>query len=173
MKISEIYEEEKSFSGGIIARQEGLFWKVYEKSAFLLFRSGYAYQVNVKAVKSLHEGVVSMGFPQKAMDAIKESLGVFEEKPDRILLRPKGAFDLAAFRTWKEEMVKSSEGRRGKAPVVKTISPSGEIPAEEEDWREGVIREIEVFDMASARMVDCTIFLSGIKGKIATHRKSS
>ena len=68
MKLSSILALEASEEVKIYLHREGLFWKAYERSAFLLLReTGKKYQVKCRQQKSTGDIVRSVGFPDSVL----------------------------------------------------------------------------------------------------------
>lgn len=68
MKLSSILALEASEEVKIYLHREGLFWKAYERSAFLLLReTGKKYQVKCRQMKATGDVVRSVGFPDSVL----------------------------------------------------------------------------------------------------------
>ena len=84
MKIKDILELENSNINNIILHKEGLFWRAYEKSAYLFTLYIKAHQITKKYYKNVNSNVVYLGFPQSSFSKIetickKQNLSFSEE----------------------------------------------------------------------------------------------
>jgi hypothetical protein len=67
MKIKEILEIESNNGGVINLFLEGIFWKVYEQSAYLFSANVEAFAINKKMIKNVQKEIVSLGFPETSL----------------------------------------------------------------------------------------------------------
>ncbi|MEA3316717.1 MAG: hypothetical protein U9R54_02045 [Bacteroidota bacterium] len=74
MVISEILQLEQKNDGTIILHKEGLFWKAYEKSAYLFVNFVKSYSVKKKYYKNINYELVYIGFPANSLDNIMQLL---------------------------------------------------------------------------------------------------
>ncbi|MEA3452096.1 MAG: hypothetical protein U9Q83_09375 [Bacteroidota bacterium] len=72
MKIQDILELEKNNTNNIILHKEGIFWRAYEKSAYLFTLYIKEYQITKKFYKNVNTEVVYLGFPKIALEQILE-----------------------------------------------------------------------------------------------------
>ena len=70
MKISEIVKTEQE-NIQIVLHKEGLFYRVYERSAFLFVKHIKEYQVIKKYYKNVKQEVAYLGFPQHVFSKIE------------------------------------------------------------------------------------------------------
>jgi hypothetical protein len=83
MKIEEILEIESKNLESINLYKEGIFWKAYQRSAYLVvthFRSSFS--VKTKYIKCVKENVLSIGFPGSSLLSIFKDFSIekFNEK---------------------------------------------------------------------------------------------
>lgn len=196
MTVKQKYDSELSNVGRIVVYKEGLFWKAYERSAYLLSLRGADYQVNWENSKDCVEGVVSVGFHEKSLEAYKGCLHVIDETPVRVILDSGMAVAEAAFLQWKEERLAKAQARAKARPAKRRIiedpamhaalaeaarqEASGAMAAETkpvaavrpsgEDefvrWAKDFHRRILSFNIASSSVVGCASFLSSIQSEI-------
>lgn len=74
----EIYASEQANGGDIVLYLEGMFYKAYEKSAFLLCTKVHPFKVSSRPLKGLDEPLVSVGFPFASLGKFSEGLTVTE-----------------------------------------------------------------------------------------------
>ncbi len=70
MKIKDILHLEKSNFNTIILHKEGMFYRAYEKSAYLFTLYIKAYKVVKKFYKNVNTEVVYLGFPTNCLENI-------------------------------------------------------------------------------------------------------
>ncbi len=70
MVISDILELEKE-NTNIILHKEGLFIRVYERSAYLFVKHIKTYNLTKKFYKNVKQEVVYLGFPQSSFSKIE------------------------------------------------------------------------------------------------------
>jgi len=72
MKINEIITFEAENTSSIILHKEGLFWRAYEKSAFLFIRHIKEYQITKKYYKNVKAEIVYLGLLNIKTDIQKQ-----------------------------------------------------------------------------------------------------
>lgn len=70
MKVSEILQIEQDIKGSIILHREGLFWRAYEYSAYLLHIHYRKFRIIRKPVKYLNRDIIYCGFPDGSLQGI-------------------------------------------------------------------------------------------------------
>lgn len=86
----------------IILYKEGLFWKAYERSAYILCTQVRPFKPTKKSLKSLDGGhIVSVGFPWKHEQKHIGALERLESSDERLTLAAASAIDPADFEAWK------------------------------------------------------------------------
>ena len=86
----------------IILYKEGLFWKAYERSAYILCMQVRPSTPTKKSLKSLDGGrIVSVGFPWKHEEKYIGALERLESSDERLTLAAASAIDPADFEAWK------------------------------------------------------------------------
>ena len=75
MTLREQLEREKNNNNLVFLSPEGLFYKAYERSAFILCTQYQALKPSCKYVKYLNgAGIISVGFPQSSLSKVEEVL---------------------------------------------------------------------------------------------------
>lgn len=86
----------------IILYKEGLFWKAYERSAYILCTQVRAFKPTKRSLKSLGGGeLVSVGFPWKYEEKYIGPLERIESSDGRLTLAAASAIAPADFEAWK------------------------------------------------------------------------
>jgi len=123
MKVAEIQEIEKTNFENIYLFKEGIFWRVYEKSAWRFVKNIREYRVFRKYIKAVKHDIVYLGFPESILHeilSIVETNHAFSNiiHKSEILIEIQGFTDVVGFEQWKSEIdittakEKSSEGKQ-------------------------------------------------------------
>ena len=115
MNKLEIYRAEQSNPGSVYLYPEGMFYKAYEKSAFILCRYVHPFKVSVRPLKALAAPLVSVGFPISSLPKFSEPFRRVESFPadgkEGKVLTLESAPDMVGFPAWKAsvgELVKEA-----------------------------------------------------------------
>lgn len=109
---------------------EGMFWKAYERSAYIFCRRVSDYKPYKKWVKAVGGEVVAIGFPTKAFDRLVDGRVVeyVDEKHCLLTGFNVDAQELKAFHEWKKNLVSSFPY----AVVVSNRSPDNIVQGKKE-----------------------------------------
>jgi hypothetical protein len=139
--------------------REGAFWVAYEQSAFY-FAQQKGYKPTKKFVKCVDSEVVSIGFPNSALEELKNTvflkngISITSEDENFKILRLEKEIVKEEFETWKTDIsVKSANAE------VQNFEP---LPTAEIQ----VIEKIKKFDLANATPMQCLNFVAELKGAI-------
>ena len=77
MGIKEIQQIEKANNCNILLLQEGMFWRAYEKSAYLFVKHIKEYALTKRFYKNIGQDIVYLGFPKNSFSDVE---GVCSEK---------------------------------------------------------------------------------------------
>ena len=111
----------------ILLYKEGLFWKAYERSAYILCQQVSAFKPTKKSLKSLGGGqIVSVGFPWKCDGKYIGALERVQETDERLTLAASSAIDPADFENWKAGLPLHSPAAR--AVDVQAARTGPELP---------------------------------------------
>lgn len=70
----EIYRLEENNEGKVYLFPEGLFYKAYEKSAFLLCKLVHPFKVSIRSYKGIKDSIASIGFPKSSLENFSSKL---------------------------------------------------------------------------------------------------
>lgn len=160
---------------------EGMFWKAYERSAYLFVHRISGYKPYKKFVRAVGGEVVAIGFPTKSIDKLLDGRSVeyIDEKHYILNGFTVDAHELRDFQIWKKgvpsfpyRIVESGDRsnlcctvpsgkKEEKQPLAKEplISSSAECFACPPEIS-GLIEEIRRFRMESATPLECMMFLA-------------
>jgi len=150
MKISEIVKTEQE-NTQIVLHKEGLFYRVYERSAFLFVKYIKEYQVIKKYYKIVKQEVAYLGFPQSSFSKIelvcKEQSLQIKEDSKQIKITGLKSFTEREFINWKDEIIKQEKKASG---------------LKEND----ILKQISDFPLASKTPIETQQFLYNIQKQI-------
>ena len=111
MKIEEILKKEDTNQDKIYLYAEGIFWKAYDRSAFLFINYVKAYNVKLRHFKKLNRDVKYLGFPMTALNNL-----ITEEHPLHEIVKGKQliisgfeTIDQVEFEKWNVEQIVEKE----------------------------------------------------------------
>lgn len=160
---------------------EGMFWKAYERSAYIFSQRIGDYKPYKRWIKAMGGEIVAIGFPSKAFDRLIQ--GRVAEKIDE------KHYVLTGFTMEKQEMKNFQEWKKNIASFpYQRVNPDTDVtdktsehlmltsvkeqkePEAEIRHRlekaENIIEEIRRFRMESATPLQCMLFLAGLVTKI-------
>ncbi len=144
--------------------REGLFWRVYERSAFMFTLHLKQYSATKKYFKTVGREIAFIGFPHQALNQIivKAEGKAVEQSESRICISG-FAFDKEAFVTWKNgiDLTEKSTGK-------KVDRASEDINAIEKanGAQSTVIERIRRFPVISKTPLECQEFIIEIQNQL-------
>lgn len=158
--LSSILSTESSNTHTLYFYREGVFYKAYERSAYLFVKYIRPFQIKKRIVKSVKQEVVSVGFPTNSLpnyfsaDKIKEKENVAEIELEKEI-------DIHEFELWKAEIPLYQEGS----------SMCGQSANSKEDheahhnkcFENETIMKIKMFPIEGKTPLECMLFLSELK----------
>ena len=151
MQVKDIVTLEKDNYTNIYLLREGLFWRAYEKSAYLFTSHIKPYQLNKKYYKNVDCELVYCGFPAKALEKlIAKASGqeiLYEENMISIIGFEQT--DHEAFIGWKN----------GLYNLLEENEPAYSAYKNDQNLKDQVFKRIRNFNIASSTPLDCQKFL--------------
>ncbi|MBW6459767.1 MAG: hypothetical protein K0B08_04265 [Bacteroidales bacterium] len=165
MDVTEIIARSKE-DKTILIIQEALFCKVYEESAWRFVHWLRPYKAIKKFVKKLNQEIVSIGFPKKALDTIKQEA---REKGFQIVVEENNFLVLSvanepdrAFNEWKNN-IKLKEHETDGAVVIDDTSQPQDL------W--DIVHELATFSIMNSTPMQSVQFLADLQEKAKSVRK--
>ncbi len=157
MVISDILELERE-NTSIILHKEGLFIRVYERSAYLFVKHIKAYNLTKKFYKNVKQEVVYLGFPQSNFSKIesicKEINLPVEKEKNQIKIKGLANFIEEEFINWKNNIpLIESEGV--------ALSPRSHSLKENK-----IIEKIRNFSVISKTPIECQAFIVELQNEL-------
>lgn len=138
----------------IVLHQEGIFYIVYEHSAWLFYTFVHQFKTKKTFVKSVGKDVVSMGFPVSSLEKFIGLCKVFKEGSIvRMELVDCDTTDKMDFEQWKNQQ--GSERPQIYDSVTEKTSCNKEL-----------CDMIKAFPLESKTPVECMLFLVELKNKL-------
>ena len=154
MNIGNIIDLETENKDKIYLHKSGLFWRAYERSAFLFIKYARKYKVFKKIIKKINTEVVYLGFPDIALDDV---FYVIKRKPVNKdeYMAVFGNFDLSEseYENWK-----------GSIPFSDTPNKDGRraLPENEND----IIMKIRNFQTVYKSPMECQQFVLDLQNQL-------
>lgn len=155
--LQEILKTESDNTDKIHFYREGVFYKAYEKSAYLFVTHVKPFMVKKLFVKSVNQEVVSIGFPTNSLrnyfaaDKIREKDNEAEVPLDVTV-------NLSDFESWRERVVITPS----KEPSAR-INSKTSIPVDASENERIIAIKIKTFPIEIKTPLECMVFLSELK----------
>ncbi len=149
MKIQDILQLEQNNTGIVILHKEGIFYRAYERSAYLFAFNVKQYQITKKYYKNIKQYIVYLGFPTNSLGTILKIVSNKQvSKQDKTIIIKDFDFDKNKFNLWKSTIEIQAN----------TITKKTEIET-----------EILNFPVAHKTPIECQQFLTELQKKLAKH----
>ena len=155
--INEILHVESMNDGTFIRMYpEGIFYKAYERSAWLACMYLGNLMVKKKYIKKVDEDIISIGFPKTALEkwANGRKVDISDEYVMIFLNDGERQHAIEEFKIWKGNV-------KGKCETKKDYETSAQ---------EEVYRKIRQFPLEDKTPIDCMIFISQLKSIINSNQ---
>ena len=156
MTIKEKIQLSESSNVNIHLFKEGVFWTAYEQSAYLISQVK-PYRLTKRFVKILSREIVSIGFPDTALEQIifSETITEISRTDMYVVLQSSFAIEETVFNKWKDGIelqstVICSKGENKSTPTI----------ADE------IVNKIRFFDLSNATPMKCMMFLGELKKEL-------
>lgn len=178
MNVNEILSLESGNTDRIIFLLEGIFWKAYERSAFLFVTQLKSYQPTRKYIQSSGELIVSIGFPKETLEKVIPGWERLVDTPERVEVKSPVPVDLDGFHFWKDGIKLTSARKRNRPATPKMREPAPILipgPAEQPETVlpprtfSGIEKAVFDFDLAHSSPMDCLEFVSRLKMLLVAH----
>ena len=154
MTNSELLTLEKDNLNEIRLYREGLFWKAYERSAYILCSQQMPLKPTHRSYKSLKgETIISVGFPSSSEAKFLSGLEEISRDENHLVLKARQAISPKDFDEWKSSF-----------PVGAT--PDCVTTKEAEADRSDIEKRIMSFNIAASTPLQCMTFLSELQSLI-------
>ena len=154
MTYKEIILREASNTNLIYLYKEGLFWKAYEKSAYLFVNSIASYKAKSKYVKAVKQDIIYIGLPPVSLQRTKEKYTVIRSDDKEIMIKPNiNNYNNQTFEDWKTTLL--------------TVGDQNPIPITNSQMSDTYIaNKVRMFNLESKTPMQCLLFLADLKKEI-------
>lgn len=80
MTKREIFNLEQDNPGNVYLFPEGMFYKAYEQSAYLLCKHVQAFKISSRIIKDIPEPIISIGFPMTSLEKFSQDCQVVDNQ---------------------------------------------------------------------------------------------
>lgn len=155
--LQEILKTESENTDKIHFYREGVFYKAYEKSAYLFVTHVKPFMVKKLFVKSVNQEVVSIGFPTNSLRNYFEADKI-QEKDNEAEVPLDVAVNLSDFESWREN-VAVTPAKEQSAKVNSRTSTAADMSEDERT----IVMKIKTFPIEVKTPLECMVFLSELK----------
>jgi hypothetical protein len=145
MTYKEIIQIEKDNPHSINLFHEGIFYKAYERSAYMMCKKIHPFKVSKKFIKIIDMDVVSIGFPENSLTKWFEKDKLHHNDDGTINISIECAEDDSLFVEWKTTL------------SFNTVK---------EDTKDNIYDVIRNFPLESSTPIDCVNFIATLKMKV-------
>lgn len=154
--IKERIEKERSNTDKIYLYKEGIFYRAYERSAYLWINHICNYEIKCRNIKAVGKVIVYLGFPMSVLEnKVKDYNYKFESDYVEIDLGNAEVFDDDIYDEWHKQIEFKNE----------KITNCIEV---KEFKAETIIDEIIKYPIETSSPLDCMMFLSQLKKRCST-----
>lgn len=189
MTVKEIHDQELTNCDRLYFRKEGMFWKAFDRSAFLLHLLGFDYKASWSSSKALPDGVVRVGTSVHPKELLPDKKVLVDE--DKYVVLEAGITLVEAnYYEWREKVIEGTTSllrtpRRTRgiiraAPAMEEAlreaasgAGIGEAPQRGHSapgtWSDGIIDSLRRFDASGSPMQAFVMLVFSLKEEIARH----
>jgi len=162
MVIKEKLKKENSNNNTICLYKEGMFYRVYEHSAYLFVINLKEYQLTKKYYKNVKQELVYLGFPQDSFSKIevicKEQNLSIKKEDKQIIINGFANFTEKEFLRWKKE-ISFRESKQLTGNILSDISAKNDV---END----IIKKIRNFSVVNKTPIECQQFIVELQNEL-------
>lgn len=161
MTVKEIHDQELTNCDRLYFRKEGIFWKAFDRSAFLLHLLGFDYKASWSSSKALPDGVVRVGTSVHPKELLPDKKVLVDE--DKYVVLEAGITLVEAnYYEWREKVIE------GTTSLVISEAPQRD-PSVPGTWSDGIIDSLRRFDASGSPMQAFVMLVFSLKEEIARH----
>ncbi|MDR1563055.1 MAG: hypothetical protein LBS54_08280 [Dysgonamonadaceae bacterium] len=139
--------------------REGVFWIAYEQSAWAVSQVKQLKPTR-KLVKAVGCDVVSVGFPDSALDTVAKHFENVEKVANRVTMKTQKPANMESFEAWRAEI----NIRHTTAPAIS----QNEISGTSLTSNVAIVEKIRSFNLSNKTPMECMIFLNQLKSECLT-----
>lgn len=173
MTYKERIDREKDNLNTIILHSDGgLFYNLYERSAYAFNTRIKPFKVHVKTLKALPSPYISIGVPTSKVDEYLKELELSKDNPEYLVATLKEPIDENAFQAWKKHFIEQKEIEKASEtiPVLNVHSDSQTETPTKKDENISFVRncfmEVKTLNLASMTPMEAMLFLNELQIKL-------
>lgn len=173
MTYKERIDREKDNLNTIILHSDGgLFYNLYERSAYAFNTRIKPFKVHVKTLKALSSPYISIGVPTSKVDEYLKDFELSKDNPEYLVATLKEPIDENAFQAWKKHFIEQKEIERTNEtiPVNELHSDSQKESSNKQDENTSFVRncfmEVKTLNLASMTPMEAMLFLNELQIKL-------
>ncbi len=173
MTYKERIDREKDNLNTIILHSDGgLFYNLYERSAYAFNTRIKPFKVHVKTLKALSSPYISVGVPTSKVNDYLNGLELSKDNPEYLVAILKEPIDENAFQAWKKHFIEQKEKEKTSetTPVIDLHSDSQKETPCKQDENTSLVRncfmEVKTLNLASMTPMETMMFLNELQMKL-------
>ena len=173
MTYKERIDREKDNLNTIILHSDGgLFYNLYERSAYAFNTRIKPFKVHVKTLKALSSPYISIGVPTSKVNDYLNGLELCKDNPEYLVATLKEPIDENAFQAWKKHFIeqKEIENTSETIPVLDVHSDSQTEGTTKKDENISFVRtcfqDVKMLNLASMTPMEAMLFLNELQIKL-------
>lgn len=168
-----IEKEKDNFDNMYLYSDGGLFFHLYDHSAFAFCSRISQLKVHVKKLKAFSEPYLYIGFPVNKKDNYLSSLNVIEDCASMVTIKLDSLIDIDEYQTWKNNILlddlKSKNGKENNVKKMTVIE--SDVAAEHyikniDTQKEKLIDSVLKLNIASMTPMEAMVFLNDLQKKL-------
>ena len=125
MQVKDILALEIAKRRSIVLLKEGLFWRAYNRSAFLFVHHFRPIKLIKKYVKTVQQEIVYVGFPNNQLEVIiqmaKEKGKAVDQEEKQVVINMEADLDSAAYTQWFASLEEERKAIVEKGPLTSNL----------------------------------------------------
>lgn len=173
MTYKERIDREKDNLSSIILHSDGgLFYNLYERSAYAFNTRIKPFKVHVKTLKALPSPYIYIGVPTSKVDDYLNGLELCKDNPEFLVATLKESIDENAFQAWKKHFIEQKEIEKTNEtiPVIDLQNDSKTEILNKQDDNTSFVRncfmEVKTLNLASMTPMEAMLFLNNLQMKL-------
>ncbi len=156
----------------ILHSDGGLFYNLYERSAYAFNTRIKPFKVHVKTLKALSSPYISVGVPTSKVNDYLNGLELSKDNPEYLVAKLKEPIDENAFQAWKRHFIeqKEIEKKNETIPVLDIHRNSQKETPCKQDENTSLVRncfmEVKTLNLASMTPMEAMLFLNELQMKL-------
>lgn len=170
MTTIERIDKENRNTSNLILYAEGIFYKAYERSAYVFHTRINAFRLKVKTLKDLEHPFLTLGFPMTQKEKYLKGLEIVEENAEYLIAKLPEPIDLEDFKAWKTFFVNDTndKGCEKDETLVKDKRDNVNVPVADENSKilKEYMKKVLALNMTAMTPMDAFNFLYQLQNNL-------